>query len=96
MLDAIDAGPLGGLYTALISAPVGQVIVLAGGMPCLTARFLEGLFERGVEGDAVVPRTAEGAEFDPEGALLLNVKTRLMSTSARVAMPMRANDSARM
>lgn len=59
--DAVDhAGALGGLYTALLVAPAEQVLVIACDMPFLSAAFLEQLFERGADTEAVVPRTADG------------------------------------
>jgi molybdenum cofactor guanylyltransferase len=64
--DAIaDAGPLGGVYTALVDARHDAVIVLACDLPFVTAALLERLLiERGSgeEVDAVVPRSARGVE----------------------------------
>jgi len=64
--DAIaDAGPLGGVYTALVDARHDAVIVLACDLPFVTAALLERLVvERGSgeEIDAVVPRSARGVE----------------------------------
>ena len=64
--DAIaGAGPLGGVYTALLDARYDRVIVLACDLPFVTAALLERLAaESGAaEGfDAVVPRSARGLE----------------------------------
>jgi len=54
------AGPLGGLYTALMEAPTEQVLVIACDMPFLTAPFLMRLAARGVDVDVAVPRSAAG------------------------------------
>ncbi len=60
--DAVDAGALGGLYTALASAPTDHVLVLAADLPFVTAAFLAYLVERARrdDHDAVVPRDASG------------------------------------
>ena len=64
--DAVpDAGPLGGLYTALIDASHDRVLVLACDLPFVTAALLERLVAEsgtGQEIDAVVPRSARGLE----------------------------------
>lgn len=64
--DAIlDAGPLGGIYSALIDARHDAVIVLACDLPFVTAALFERLvIERraGEEVDAVVPRSGRGLE----------------------------------
>ena len=64
--DAIaGAGPLGGVYTALIDARHERVLVLAGDLPFVTAAFLERLAAEsrtGEEVEAVVPRTRRGLE----------------------------------
>jgi molybdopterin-guanine dinucleotide biosynthesis protein A len=64
--DAIaDAGPIGGLYTALLDALHDRVLVLACDLPFVTAALLERLVaESGTrqEVDAVVPRSARGLE----------------------------------
>jgi molybdopterin-guanine dinucleotide biosynthesis protein A len=64
--DAIlDAGPLGGIYSALIDARHDAVIVLACDLPFVTAALFERLVtERGAgeEVDAVVPRSDRGLE----------------------------------
>ena len=63
--DAVDgAGPLGGLYTALLDARHDRVIVLAGDMPFVTAALLERLEAESRTGepvDAVVPRSRRGS-----------------------------------
>jgi molybdopterin-guanine dinucleotide biosynthesis protein A len=64
--DAIaGAGPLGGVYTALMDARYDRVLVLACDLPFLPAAFLERLgIESGTgqQVDAVVPRSARGLE----------------------------------
>lgn len=64
--DLVDAGALGGLYTALVSSPTDYVLVLAGDLPFVTPAFLTYLAGRaardaGVSPDAVVPRDAAGS-----------------------------------
>ena len=59
------AGPLGGLYTALVDARHDRVLVLACDLPFVPAALLERLaMESGTaqQVDAVVPRTARGLE----------------------------------
>lgn len=60
--DRVDAGALGGLYTALVEAPTEQILVIACDMPFVTAPFLARLATLGAsrECDAVVPRDAHG------------------------------------
>src|SRR5215204_6287262 len=64
--DAIaDAGPLGGIYSALVDARHDTVIVIACDMPFVTAALLERLVTEhraGDQVDAVVPRSARGLE----------------------------------
>ncbi len=64
--DAIaGAGPLGGVYTALVEARHERVLVLACDLPFVTAALVERLaVESGAaeEIDAVVPRTVRGLE----------------------------------
>lgn len=58
-----DAGPLGGLLTAVSRAEAPQVIVLACDLPLVTERLLRGLLEtmaRHPDADVVVPRDARG------------------------------------
>jgi molybdopterin-guanine dinucleotide biosynthesis protein A len=55
-----SAGPLGGIYTALLEAPTDQVLVLACDMPFVTAPFLRRLMALGAGPEAAVPRTARG------------------------------------
>ena len=43
--DVVDGGALGGLYTALETAVTEAVVVVAGDMPFLTARFVEALLD---------------------------------------------------
>jgi molybdenum cofactor guanylyltransferase len=56
------AGALGGIYTALMDAPTGQVVVIACDMPFVTAPFLAHLASLGADpaAEAVVPRDAQG------------------------------------
>ena len=65
LVDLIPgAGPLGGIYTAAISARTEQVLVLACDMPFVTRSFLEhliGTAERTGAG-AMVPSTPRGLE----------------------------------
>jgi molybdopterin-guanine dinucleotide biosynthesis protein A len=64
--DAIpNAGPLGGLYTALVDARHDWSIILACDLPFVTAALLERLLiERDVDerAEAIVPRSARGLE----------------------------------
>src|SRR6266540_2102159 len=60
-----EAGPLGGLYTALLDASHERVLILACDLPFVTAALLERLVIEsgtGQEIDAVVPRSARGLE----------------------------------
>jgi len=56
------AGALGGLYTALVSSPTPQTLVVACDMPFLSVAFLKHLVMIGRDVDAAVPRTQEGYE----------------------------------
>jgi molybdopterin-guanine dinucleotide biosynthesis protein A len=59
--DAIpDAGPLGGLYSALRVTDTPALLALACDMPFVTSDFLGYLQDRLGRADAVVPRTADG------------------------------------
>jgi molybdenum cofactor guanylyltransferase len=64
--DAVaDAGPLGGLYSALLDAAHERVLILACDLPFVTTALLERLVAEsgsGQEIDAVVPRSARGLE----------------------------------
>jgi molybdenum cofactor guanylyltransferase len=64
--DAIEgAGPMGGLYTALVDARHTRVLVLACDLPFVPAALLERLAAEsrtGEEIEAVVPRSARGLE----------------------------------
>jgi molybdopterin-guanine dinucleotide biosynthesis protein A len=64
--DAIaGAGPIGGVYTALVDARHERVLVLACDLPFVPAALLERLAAEsgsGEEVDAVVPRTPRGLE----------------------------------
>jgi molybdopterin-guanine dinucleotide biosynthesis protein A len=60
-----NAGPLGGLHTALLDAATDRVVVLACDLPFVTVALLERLlleFGSGETVDAVVPRSARGVE----------------------------------
>lgn len=54
------AGPLGGIYTALVAAPTPQVVVLACDMPFVVAPLLSYLAAVGAAADAAVPRLPDG------------------------------------
>ena len=56
------AGPLGGLYTALVRSPSAQTIVVACDLPFLTGSFLRYLVAQVRGADAAIPRTATGTE----------------------------------
>ena len=64
--DAIaDAGPLGGIYSALLDAAHDRVLVIACDLPFVTAGLLARLVDESrIAGgaDAVVPRSARGLE----------------------------------
>lgn len=57
-----DAGPLGGLYTALLETTAPSLVLVACDMPFLALPFLHHLVARMREADAdvAVPRTADG------------------------------------
>lgn len=57
---APGAGPLGGIYTALVHALTPQVLVVACDLPFLQAAFLRFLVDCAQGADAAVPRTADG------------------------------------
>lgn len=54
--DAVAAGALGALYTAVVTSPTDYVLVLAGDLPFVTTAFLEALLARRHRADAVVPQ----------------------------------------
>jgi molybdopterin-guanine dinucleotide biosynthesis protein A len=58
-----DAGPIGGIYTALLSARTPWVLALGCDMPYVSTRLFEAL-AGAIDGDvdAVVPRSARGLE----------------------------------
>ena len=56
------AGPLGGLYTALVRSPTEHTIVVACDLPFLTAPFLRYLTSRVGAADAAVPYGADGVQ----------------------------------
>jgi molybdopterin-guanine dinucleotide biosynthesis protein A len=53
-------GPLGGIYTAVVSASAERTLVVACDMPFLTLPFLKHLKDAGVEADVTIPRSREG------------------------------------
>jgi len=55
------AGPLGGIYTAILSSPRPRTLVVACDLPFLTRPLLEEL-ARPREADLVIPRSARGYE----------------------------------
>jgi molybdopterin-guanine dinucleotide biosynthesis protein A len=55
-------GALGGIYTAIVTSPAPQTLIVACDMPFLTAEFLAHLANRGRDVDLAVPRTARGYE----------------------------------
>ena len=60
-----EAGPLGGVYSALLDAAHDRVLILACDLPFVTAPLLARLVEESRvagEADAVVPRSARGLE----------------------------------
>lgn len=62
--DALpDAGPLGGIYTALLDARYDRVLVLACDLPFVTRDLLSRIAASGDDrDDAVMPRSARGLE----------------------------------
>ncbi len=78
--DDIDAGALGGLYTALRHAATAHVVVLAGDMPFLSAGFLAHLIAVVADHDAAVPAT--GGRWHP----LCAVYSRRVVTPLRRAI----------
>ncbi|HIE93896.1 MAG TPA: molybdenum cofactor guanylyltransferase [Acidobacteria bacterium] len=56
------AGPLSGVYTALVRAPTEHTVVVACDLPFLTTSFLRHLVTRVGKTDAAVPRTAAGPQ----------------------------------
>lgn len=54
--DLVDAGALGGLYTALATASTPHVLVVAGDLPFVSAPFLAALVEHRHQADVVWPR----------------------------------------
>ena len=55
-----DAGPLGGIYTAISQSPCDRTLVVACDMPFLSAGLLRRLAD--VDADLVIPRTGRGLE----------------------------------
>lgn len=61
--DVVQAGALGGVFTALVTAPTPHVLVLAGDLPFVSARFLQALVDKRLDAEAVVP--APGGRWQP-------------------------------
>lgn len=61
--DLVDAGALGALYTAVVTASTPYVLVLAGDLPFVTSEFLAALVAHRTEGEAIVPRP--GGRWQP-------------------------------
>jgi molybdopterin-guanine dinucleotide biosynthesis protein A len=59
--EIADAGPLGGIYTALVHSPADRTLVVGCDMPFLAVDFLERL-QAVTEADVVVARSARGIE----------------------------------
>ncbi len=55
-----DAGPLGGLYTALLDTSAPHVVLVACDMPFLSLPFLRHLVTRVQDAEVAVPCTADG------------------------------------
>jgi len=55
-----NAGPLGGVHTALSNAHSTRVLVVAGDMPFVSAPFLGYVLQTGQSVDVAIPRTEEG------------------------------------
>lgn len=60
--DIADAGPLGGLATALAWSDAPYCLIVACDMPFLSAGFLRHLVARAQGSDAAVPRTSHGLQ----------------------------------
>jgi molybdopterin-guanine dinucleotide biosynthesis protein A len=58
--EIADAGPLGGIYAALVQSPAERTLVIACDMPFLTADLLRRL--AAVDADVVVARSTRGVE----------------------------------
>jgi molybdopterin-guanine dinucleotide biosynthesis protein A len=59
--EIADAGPLGGIYTALVHSPADRTLVVGCDMPFLTASIFERLASV-VDADVVVARSPRGIE----------------------------------
>lgn len=59
--EIADAGPLGGIYTAIRQSPCGRTLVVGCDMPFLSAAFLQRLVDV-EEADLVIPRGNRGYE----------------------------------
>ena len=57
-----DAGPLGGIYTALKSTKAPFVLAIGADMPFLTTSFLGKILQSAGNADAVIPRGSRGLE----------------------------------
>lgn len=81
--DLGDAGALGGLHTALATAPTDAVVVVAGDLPFLTAAFVEAVLVRLDGHEAAVPRTADGRWHPLAAAYRRGAAARLATAIAR-------------
>jgi molybdenum cofactor guanylyltransferase len=82
-----QAGPLGGIYSALLVAATPVVVVLAGDMPFVSAGFVRTIAGIPENADAIVPRDAAG--WHPLSAgyrrrLAAGIKRRLDHGALRV------------
>lgn len=57
-----DTGPLGGIYTALMSATTPYVFVIAADMPFITASLIRKIAQSRSDAEAVIPRGPRGLE----------------------------------
>jgi molybdopterin-guanine dinucleotide biosynthesis protein A len=78
--DLVDGGALGGLCTALETAPTRTVLVLAGDLPFVSVEFVQALLDALGSHAAAIPRTAAG--WHPLAALY----DRAVGRAARTAL----------
>lgn len=82
------AGALGGIYTAVATAPDAQTLVVACDLPCLSVPFLRHLAAAGRAIDLAIPRTHDG--YQPlcasySRACLEPIRRRLETGALRAA-----------